>query len=252
MEAYPVKEVLFYCNVNTSRNSKIEPAPIHYYDLTFVLKGSLTYLVNGTPYVLEENDALLLPPETMRARLAGSRVVQYVSFNFLANDGTELPSDLFYPKLITEDARRLIALFPHRHLSPLYHAKEKACSLLNYILFEMLDVLAFQSNNPNVIKMIRYIDEHITKPITLSSLADHVHLTKEYVAFLFKKELGKTVTDYVGERKMLLAKSMLQAGELSLQDIAANLGYENYSYFSRLFKRYFYFSPMELKKRAQE
>ena len=64
--------------------------------------------------------------------------------------------------------------------------------------------------------------------------------------------IGKTVTDYVGERKMLLAKGMIQAGEHSLQEIAAELGFENYAYFSRLFKRHFHVTPMELKKRLSE
>ena len=51
---------------------------------------------------------------------------------------------------------------------------------------------------------------------------------------------------------MLLAKGMIQAGEHSLQEIAAELGFENYAYFSRLFKRHFHVTPMELKKRLSE
>ena len=252
MEAYPVKEVLFYCNVSTSHNTKIEPKPIPYYDLTFVLKGSLTYLANGKTYVLQENDVLLLPPDTLRARLAGTRAVQYVSFNFLIGENTALPSLPFYRNAVSEEMRRLIALFPHRTLSPLYHAREKACNLLNYILLELTDVIALPSTNPNVIAMLQYVDGHINQPLSLSAVADHVHLSREYTAFLFKRETGKTVTDYVGERKMLLAKGMIQAGEHSLQEIAAELGFENYAYFSRLFKRHFHVTPMELKKRLSE
>jgi AraC-like DNA-binding protein len=51
---------------------------------------------------------------------------------------------------------------------------------------------------------------------------------------------------------MLVAKSMIQAGDLPLQNIAEHLGFENYSYFSRVFKKHFNISPAGFKKLNSE
>jgi len=77
-------------------------------------------------------------------------------------------------------------------------------------------------------------------------------LSKEYTSYIFKKEIGKTLTDYVNERKMLLAQELIRNGEMSLTDIAVYLGFENYNYFSRLFKRYVEISPLMFKKRCAQ
>ena len=60
--------------------------------------------------------------------------------------------------------------------------------------------------------------------------------------------MGKTLTDYVNERKMLLAKELILNGEMSLTDISTYLGFDNYNYFSRLFKQYLGITPISLKK----
>ena len=60
--------------------------------------------------------------------------------------------------------------------------------------------------------------------------------------------MGKTLTDYVNERKMLLTKELILNGEMSLTDISTYLGFDNYNYFSRLFKQYLGITPISLKK----
>jgi len=184
----------------------------------------------------------------VRQRMAGTQKVQYVSFNFQIFPNCELSVPPFLKNVITQDIRRLINVFSQKHLSSKYHSKEKLCNLLNYVLFELLDVVFLQSNHTEVIRIEKFIEENITQKITLAMLSDHVHLSKEYIAYIFKKNIGKTVIEYVNERKMMLAKHMVQEGMLSLRDIAENLGYENYGYFSRVFKKHFNTSPIEFKK----
>ena len=156
--------------------------------------------------------------------------------------------DIFLKNTITRDIRTLIGIFSQRHLSPLYNSKEKLCNILNYILFEILDTISLKSNHPEIIRIEKFIDENISGRITLTMISEHVHLSKEYISYIFKKNVGKTVIEYVNERKMMLAKNMIQAGEMSMKDIAENLGYENYGYFSRTFKKHFRTSPSHFKK----
>jgi len=249
MNNYFVKDVIHYCNVSLGKCGAIGKRKIHFYDLTFMIKGSMTYISDNKTYVLNPNDAILLKPETVCSRLGGTTPVEYISFNFtlLPNAGLELPE--YMPKCINSDIKKLVSAFPHRHLSPYRHSKEKAANMLNYILFELFDSALINSSNEHVAKIINHIDEHITEKLSLHSVSQKIGLTKEYTAFIFKKETGRTLTDYVNERKMLIAKDLILSNTMSLNDLSNYLGYDNYNYFSRLFKRYFGISPLNLKNK---
>ena len=244
---YLVEKLLHYCNISVKGCVKINKRTIPYYDLTFVLKGTMTYINDGQTVLLGENDAILSPPGTVQERLAGNEEVRYVSFNFTLRPGAELRLPPHLRQVISREIRTLLSAFSQSHISPLYHSTEKAVNLLNYILFEILDVVSIKSNNESVIAMIKYVDQNILSPISLRDVAHHVHLSKEYAAHVFKRETGKTVMEYVSEKKMLLAKDLIRSGKLSLEQVATTLGYSNYSYFSKVFKKHFNTSPIQFK-----
>ncbi|MBQ9938054.1 MAG: AraC family transcriptional regulator [Oscillospiraceae bacterium] len=249
MKNYIVQKIRHYCNISVDRCSAIDTELIDFYDFTFVCSGSMTYIADGKTIALKKNDALFLRPGTERVRLQGTEPVKYVSFNFDICPDTELPFESYMPNCISSEIKNLAATFPQSHLLPYYHSKEKVANMLNYILFELLDILSLGTNNEYVIKIAKYVDEHITEKISLREVSGHIGLSREYTAAIFKKEMGKTLTDFVNERKMLLAKELILSNEMGLCDIAAHLGYENYNYFSRLFKRYFDKTPISVKSR---
>lgn len=249
MDGYFVSEVLHYCNVSLSSSDYLPRTTIDYYDLTFVLSGSMTYTAGKNTYVLKKNDAICLKPGTLRSRATNPEPVKFVSFNFRLLPGRKLDFAEYIPNCITADIKNLVSVFPQSHISSYYHSKEKIANMLNYILFELQDAVALKLNNENVTRILRYIDGHITEKMSLQSISSEVGLTKEYAAYLFKKETKKTLTDYVNERKMLLAKELILQNVMSLTELAAYLGYSDYSYFSKLFKRYFDVTPISLKNR---
>ena len=248
MEYYFVSEVMHYCNVTLKKCGKIPLHQIDYYDFTFVLEGSMVYYADGKRIVLEKNDALFLKPQTMRARDAGTDTVRFVSFNFRTFPDVSFPFDNYMPKCITSNIKKLLTVYPPSHLSSTYHSREKCANMLNFMLYELLDASALKCDNEHVIKILNYIEEHITEKLTLQVISSYVNLSKEYTSYIFKKEMGKTLTDYVNERKMLLAKEFILNREMSLADISTYLGFDNYNYFSRLFKQYLEVTPISLKK----
>jgi AraC-like DNA-binding protein len=248
MTPYIVSDIKHYCNVSVAGCSRIHPHTINYYDLTFVTKGTMTYFANGEKCEMCENDTILLPPGTQRERLEGNQRVEYVSFNFYILPDFELKTPFLMKNVITRDIRKLVDVFPQKRLSTLYRSKEKLTNLLNYILFEILESFFLESNNPDIIQIKKFIEENICSKITLKMISDHVHLSEEYISFLFKKHTGKTVIEYVNGRKMALAKQMLESREMSLKNISESLGFENYGYFSRVFKKHFSAPPARLKK----
>ena len=246
---YLVKELLHYCNISVSKCSEIPPRRIDFYGFTFVTEGSMTYVLNGTQYVVGANDAIFLPPGTVRERLRGSAPVKYVSFNFTAAEGAELPFPIFMKGVIPRDFTKLVSVFPRIHSSEFEHSRQKLASLLNYMLYDLQDIDFYGTTNPHIMSALRYIEENIHRSISLADVSRRLNMTKEYTASLFKAQMGKTVTAYIQEKKMLLAKEMIRYGTEPLTQISADLGFENYNYFSRTFKRYFEISPAQYRSR---
>ncbi len=249
---YIVKNVSHYCNVRLDKCSAIPSFPISYYDFTFVLSGSMTYLCDGKVCVLNKNDAVFIPPGSVRERKEGDKPVHFVSFNFTANDGQSLMFEPHIKNCITPDIRKLVSVFSPSHLTQHYHSKEKVANILNYILLELNDAKNLDSKNEHIMRIIRYIDEHITENITLTSISKEINLSREYISNKFKKEMNTTLTEYINKRKMLLAKDLISRNNMGLKDVAEYMGYKNYNYFSRLFKKYYDITPVGLKNKKKQ
>ena len=252
MNDYLVNDLFNFHNASGNGTFRLWDERIDFYDLTIVLKGELVYTVNDQKYVLKKNDIMLLPPGTLRARQEQSGYIHYVSFNFSLLPDISLPLENFMPNAASDDIKKILSLINQEYISTYYHSKEKCTNLLNCILFELLNKFTFNSDNSHVNNMLKYIEENITKKLTLQGLSQEIGLTKEYTAYIFKKSKGCTVTEYINERKMLLAKELITYENMSLAELSSHLGYDNYTYFSRLFKRYFKISPSELRYKSKE
>lgn len=85
-------------------------------------------------------------------------------------------------------------------------------------------------------QVIDYIYNHLHGKITLTELADHVHLNTTYLCDLFKKETGLTLNKYIKGCKIDAAKNMLQYSDYPPGDIALYLGFSSHSHFISVFK----------------
>lgn len=95
-------------------------------------------------------------------------------------------------------------------------------------------------------KAIEYIQTHIGEELTVDRCARVVNLSGGYFANLFKKETGKTFSQYVTQERIERAKKLL-IQNVPVQDIAAELGYEHRRYFSEVFKKHTGMTPSEFK-----
>ena len=147
------------------------------------------------------------------------------------------------PSVMSSDMQTLLSLCRQTHLSPYYRTKQKLVCILDYFLLELMECERLHSINPYIAKALDYIAENITMPLSLHQISEQLHLSREYTATLFKQETGKTVSAYVHEEKMKLAKQMLLAGGRTACEVARLLGYENYGYFVRIFQKHYHTTP---------
>ena len=125
---------------------------------------------------------------------------------------------------------------------------EEFILLLQCIILNIQNNLEKNKINPYVTKIIKFLQQNINKRITLKDIATHVSLSPNYVDALFSKSTGKYIFDYFGDMKIQEAKKQIIENEKKLNEIAYSLGFENYNYFSRYFKKKTGSSPQNFKK----
>lgn len=96
-------------------------------------------------------------------------------------------------------------------------------------------------------QILNYIDFHLAEPLSLKELAERFSINPSYLSRLFKKELGKTMTDYINEQRVEKSLMYLTVTGLQIQEVAARVGIVDENYFSRIFKKMKHITPKEYR-----
>lgn len=83
-----------------------------------------------------------------------------------------------------------------------------------------------------------YLNQHFDQPLALADVARALHISRNYLATLYKQETGKTIGQALTEIRMEYAKKLLLQSHLSVQEIAIAVGYSGPEHFSRVFRRH--------------
>ena len=94
----------------------------------------------------------------------------------------------------------------------------------------------------------KYIDNNLRGDLSVKGLCSALFVSKNFLYNSFRSFYGTTVNDYIGERRMQEAKTLLAETNMSAYEIAELVGIENYAYFSKLFKKQIGLSPSEFRK----
>ena len=100
----------------------------------------------------------------------------------------------------------------------------------------------------NFEKIRNYMITHFSEKLTLKSLASHFDINPNYCCSLFNKYLGQTFSQYLTHLRVTEAQNLLKTTTHSLETIASMVGYSDYFYFSKVFKKHCSYSPKEYRK----
>lgn len=92
-------------------------------------------------------------------------------------------------------------------------------------------------------RILFYLNEHYMEPVTLSSLSENFHLSRQYIMRLFRRHLQTTVTHYIQQVKLAHAQELLRYSTFRVQEVADMLGFSSAYYFCRLFRAHFGITP---------
>lgn len=131
------------------------------------------------------------------------------------------------------------------------HAVDSTVDMIrwvNYLLEKTFEYEEEVAKSFTIIDKINvYIHEHYSESIGRNEVAGEFYLTPEYLAKLYKKRTGINLKDYINEYRIEKAKELLKSGEKSVSDVAEIVGFDNFSYFSTLFKKMVGVSPKNYK-----
>lgn len=103
--------------------------------------------------------------------------------------------------------------------------------------------------NPSVLEsIIEEIRKNYKDNITLTKLAERYNISAGHLSSLLKEELGMPFSEYITSKRIQRAKELLDDESLSVDTIAREVGYKDYFYFTKVFKKAVGISPSKYRK----
>ena len=104
-----------------------------------------------------------------------------------------------------------------------------------------------ERKNQTWLELVSYVEEHYMEDISPGALAERFHVNAAYVSQLFKKEKGITCTEYLTGLRIRRACRLLRMTDDKVTEIAGKVGFRDYFYFTRVFKKIMGMSPSEYR-----
>ncbi len=239
------------------QNSEFE-SHVHYneFEIYYFLEGDLYFSLEGKRYYVEEGSMIIItngllhkpiikaPCRYFRKRILFDKKI-FIDFNIFS---FELYNILRKRKFITlskEDVQafQLDTLFSQIEHSLSHNSQyEDFCASIS--LFSLLikaekssrqsDNSFIHKNNGKIDEIIRYIEEHLSENLSYKAISEKFFITEKNLYKIFKNQSGFTLSNYISERRIIKAQSILNSG-YTANEAAILSGFNDYSVFYKNF-----------------
>lgn len=255
--------------------------PVHWheeFEITYIRKGSGTYLVDLEACHAEEGDLLFFASGTLHGIPEGGvRELETDSFVFhpqMLGTGKDVcgvkfvgparTGEVRFPALIRKSEEKeagMAEVFEKLKKSflsrePGYELETEA--LLYQFFFLLYKHVPYKRKAPEneevlekLKRVIQYIKENYQNPVLVSDLAQICHFSEYYFMRFFKKYMNMTCIEYLNQYRMEIAAGKLSGSSQSVTDIALDTGFQNISYFNRVFKKNYRMTPTQYRVSMQ-
>ena len=97
-------------------------------------------------------------------------------------------------------------------------------------------------------KAKEYIENHLSENFDISVMCAELNISRTRLYELFRQECSMGVSSYLRRRRMHKAKKLLKETDLPIWEVSARVGFEDYNYFSRVYKKIYGKSPIKIRK----
>lgn len=249
----------------------------HYHDfhkILILLSGDVTYCVEGRSYDLQKNDIVFISAgevhkPVIHSNAAYERIILYVSPDFLEHykdEDTDLA--LCFKRAGREQSHVLrlrsfagsrlgaiakdldASLRDQDYANKLHHRLlflEFLIQLNRAALHNNVEYIETSAANEKIINVLDYLNSHLTEQISIDDLSARFYLSRSYLMHTFKEQTGYSIGNYLSTKRLLLARDLVLTGK-PITEVCYECGFQNYSTFSRAYKKSFGESPRELRQ----
>lgn len=224
-------------------------------ELVYVDQGSLHSVADGQDLILEQGDMVLYAPEQWHMQYADPpQAPRLVSIGFEARGvrWESLSNRRFHSD------REAIRLLQQILAEQEQGDGERIFSLLTLLLLRLQGKNGkaekqcvqpdISGENIMIRKAQQYVQENVTKKLTVTVVAEAVGVSASYLTALFQKHLRFSPGEYIRRIKLQQSKQLIREGQMNFTQIAETLQYSTVHHFSRQFKQAFGMTPTEYAK----
>ncbi len=134
---------------------------------------------------------------------------------------------------------------------PLISTMDELCMWLSQIMNIFIDNVFYylDSKHLNILqKAIQYVHNHYNEKITLESISELVFVTPTYFSKIFKEEMNISFVAFLNDVRINQSKRLLREQSIKLADVAQLVGFEDQSYFTKVFKKNVHMTPLQYRK----
>lgn len=113
-------------------------------------------------------------------------------------------------------------------------------------------IASHQNTDPRIRVLVDYLTLYPDKKVSRKEMCDMCGVSESSLRRLFKKEMGKTIDEFVRDIKLAYAANLLVTSNETVSEISYKLGYESHSYFTKTFRENFGVSPQDYRRLSQE
>lgn len=227
------------------------------WELYFLVSGRTNFFVDNTTYQLKAGDLLLIKPTTFHFSMPNSEEVYeriLVTFPddiippFLLDRISKLPS--FFRPNNSNLVKMLFMSLPE--IAKSYNTQDAMLATTNIINTILLQLKYYDSSltntlqpsitNPLLKNILDYIEENIFECISLKDIAMHFYISTSWLSHTFKQNLNISPKQYINFKKILHAQKLIYKGATPYS-VYQTLGFNDYSTFYRLYKKFLKNSP---------
>ena len=215
---------------------------------SYVCKATFTHYYihilekQGEPSVLEE---LILPTEVVAHRLDYDLMERLAYLNPFLKLPTSNPQGYDNPETVVNNIQM--------NVKRPFCDKVESRGILFMLLSRFLKLAKpkVDLTDSRILQALHYIRQHLTERIDISSLAEMCCMSNDHFIRLFKRAMGDTPVSFITQRRMEQAELLLVCSQQPLKEVALQSGYDDYSYFHKLFKKHVGVTPQLYREQCK-
>lgn len=247
------------------------------FEISYVMSGEGIFYTDLRPIYVKKGDIMIIPPLSLHS---GKPLKDYCecktlvfSLDFLKTNAADSISMKYlnpiseraynFPLLINKDnSAYKSVLDSFKNITKTYEKKDFAFELL--IKSELMKILYTMFSNElvelnitendlekkseKIKSIIDYVKRHYKSNITITEVANYLDYSENYFCRFFKNQTGLTFVEYLNSVRLNTAANLLHNSDKAITDIALECGFDNLSYFIRIFKKKFIVTPLKYRQ----